>query len=103
MNESVLILDEVDGDILGYEPCRDMDGVLGGVIDGPTELARDKDVRCDDASSTAGGIMDHPKSEAKDAFPEGSLSSVTGDFGREVGPPDSKVVWDSDVVTAHND
>lgn len=64
---------------------RDIDGVLGGVIVGPTELARDEDAR-HDVSNVEGDIIDHPNNAVRMALSEGSLSSWTGELGREAEP-----------------
>ena len=64
---------------------RDIDGVLGGVIVGPTELARDEGAR-HDVSNVVGDIIDHPNNAVRIALSEGSLCSWTGELGREAEP-----------------
>ncbi len=72
------------GDFGLYEN-RDIDGVLGGVKVGPTELARDEGAR-HDVSNVVEDIIDHPNNAVRIALSEGSLSSWIGELGREADP-----------------
>jgi hypothetical protein len=79
-----------------------------GVLEGPTELARDKDFRCDDVPSIADGTINHPNRDANIALSEGLLSSGTGEPGREAEPSSLSYASDdgerdNDVTTPRNE
>lgn len=69
----MLRFERADAGDFGLCRYRDTDGVLGGVMVGPTEHARDEDARCD--VSSAGGDIAHPNNAVRIALSEGSLSS----------------------------
>lgn len=70
----MLRFERADAGDFGLCRYRDIDGVLGGVIVGPTEHARDDDARCG-VSSAEGDNIDHPNNAVRIALSEGSLSS----------------------------
>jgi hypothetical protein len=79
-----------------------------GVTEGPTELARDEGLRCDDVPSIADGTINHPNSDANMALSEGLRSSRTGEPGREaehssLSNSSDDGERDKDVITLQNE